>query len=166
MTTTPALWRSPFTLNSTLAGSQNSGVVAATTDNQFFAVWVDAGQVVPGVNEIIGRGFDSQGNPVTGQVVLHDFVIVNEGQPAAVRLPIAGQADGLAVAFTVTSPGANDVWVVRFDANLAGLPGNAILIDTVDNVEDPSITSFATVGPALTPGHVTRRLHPTCFRHS
>jgi hypothetical protein len=42
MTTTPDLWRNPFTDNTSLTGDQTSGVVAATAGNEFFAVWVDA----------------------------------------------------------------------------------------------------------------------------
>jgi hypothetical protein len=39
MTTTPDLGRNPFTDNATTAGLQDSGVVAATSGNQFFAVY-------------------------------------------------------------------------------------------------------------------------------
>src|SRR5262249_42184766 len=87
------------------------------------------------------RKFDSLGNPLTIEQDLH-FFGVPEGEPAAVRLPIAGQADGLAVAFSVTGD-LHDVWLVRFDAAFGGLAGNPIVIDRVDNVDHPSITSFS-----------------------
>src|SRR5262249_28638749 len=141
MTTTPDLWRNPFLDNTTLTGNQDSGVVAPTAGDQFFAVWVDRGVIRPGIDEIIARKFDSLGNPLTIEQDLH-FFGVPEGEPAAVRLPIAGQADGLAVAFSVTGD-LHDVWLVRFDAAFGGLAGNPIVIDRVDNVDHPSITSFS-----------------------
>src|SRR5262249_52379421 len=117
MTTTPDLWRSPFTDNTSLTGQQDSGVVAPTAGDQFFAVWVDRTNFgpFPGTDAIIARKFDSLGNPLTGEVALH-FFGPNEDQPAAVALPIAGQADGLAVALTITSDQLNtfnDVWLLR-----------------------------------------------------
>src|SRR5262245_66629413 len=96
MTTTPGLWRSGVTDNTTLAGAQDSGVVAATIDDQFFAVWVDHGVITPGQDVIIARKFDSLGNPLTGEVNLGATIVGQLSEPAAVRLPIAGQADGLA----------------------------------------------------------------------
>src|SRR5262245_55655834 len=101
MTTTPGLWRPGFTDNTTLTGAQDSGVVAATIDDQFFAVWVDHDNFNGGSDTIVARKFDSLGNPLTGDVNLSSFAGFDLEQPAAVRLPIAGQADGLAVAFTV-----------------------------------------------------------------
>jgi hypothetical protein len=109
MTTTPDLWRSAFVDNQTTAGLQDSGVVAATADDQFFAVWVDR-NLNP--DNIIARKFDGFGNPITGDVNLtsNSFLSFNTDQPAAVRLPIAGQADGLAVAFTYELAG-NPIYI-------------------------------------------------------
>jgi len=101
MTTTPDLWRTPFIDNTSLTGSQNSGVVAPTNADQFFAVWVDLDNFNGGLDSIIARKFDSRGNPITGEVNLIADFPSNLDEPAAVRLPIANQADGLAVAFTV-----------------------------------------------------------------
>src|SRR5215475_4858431 len=114
MTTTPDLWLTPlpFLDNTSLTGDQDSGVVAATADDQFFAVWVDR-NLNP--DNIIARKFDSFGNPITGEVNLtsNSFLFFNTDQPAAVRLPIAGQADGLAVAFTYELPGNPDIYLAR-----------------------------------------------------
>ena len=75
--------------------------VNPTAGNEFFAVWVDRTNFSGGVDSIIARKFDSLGNPLTGQVNLTpQFTGFDLTEPAAVRLPIAGQADGLAVAFT------------------------------------------------------------------
>src|SRR5262249_31555299 len=94
----------------------------------------------------IARKFDSLGNPLTGEVALH-FFGPNEDQPAAVALPIAGQADGLAVALTITSDQLNtfnDVWLLRTNAALVDLAPNPIPIDVgLNNVDHPSITSFS-----------------------
>src|SRR5262249_60903636 len=98
MTTTPDLWRSPFTDNTSLTGQQDSGVVAPTAGDQFFAVWVDRDNFTS--DTIIARKFDALGNPLTAEVVVDPVhAAENLFDPAAVRLPIAGQADGLAVAF-------------------------------------------------------------------
>ena len=159
MTTTPDLWRSAFVDNATTAGAQDSGVVAATADDQFFAVWVDR-NLNP--DNIIARKFDSLGNPITGDVNLtsNSFLFFDTDQPAAVRLPIAGQADGLAVAFTYELSGnrtcrspasgsptgftvSPDLYLVRTDAALNRI-GNFITIDNSTTPTDhPSITSFS-----------------------
>src|SRR5262249_8159667 len=98
MTTTPNLWRA-FTDNATLFGDQESPDVAATAGDQFFAVWVDFTNFNGGLQSIVARKFDSLGNPLTGDVLLDPGFTDETGEAAAVRLPIAGQADGLAVAF-------------------------------------------------------------------
>jgi hypothetical protein len=144
MTTTPDLWPTPllFLDNTSRTGDQDSGVVAATADDQFFAVWVDR-NLNP--DNIIARKFASFANPITGEVNLtsNSFLFFNTDQPAAVRLPIAGQADGLAVAFTYELPGNPDIYLVRTDAALNRI-GNFITIDNSTTPTDhPSITSFA-----------------------
>jgi hypothetical protein len=142
MTTTPDLWRNPFVDNATTAGLQDSGVVAATADDQFFAVWVDR-NLNP--DNIIARKFDSFGNPISGDgnLTSNSFLSFDTDQPAAVRLPIAGQADGLAVAFTYELPGNPDIYLARTDAALNRI-GNFVTIDNSTTPTDhPSITSFA-----------------------
>jgi hypothetical protein len=142
VTTTPDLWRSAFVDNATTAGTQDSGVVAATADDQFFAVWVDR-NLNP--DNIIARKFDSFGNPISGDVNLtsNSFLSFDTDQPAAVRLPISGQADGLAVAFTYELPGNPDIYLVKTDAALNRI-GNFITIDNSTTPTDhPSTTSFA-----------------------
>src|SRR5262245_24838741 len=135
MTTTPDLWRNPFLDNTSLTGGQFSGVVAPTAGDQFFAVWVDETNFLPGA-DIIGRKFDSLGNPLTTEMDI-GFGTFERDQPAAVRLPIAGQADGLAVAFTGHfSP--DSIVVVRTDAALNLIDGQTIAIG-----DHPSITSFS-----------------------
>src|SRR5262245_34631019 len=100
MTTTPNLWRAGFTDTATLPGDQFNPDVAATAGDQFFAVWVDNTNFNSGTDTIVARKFDSNGNPLTGDVPLPLDVFGSPAlEPAAVRLPIAGQADGLAVAF-------------------------------------------------------------------
>src|SRR5262245_22208734 len=142
MTTTPDLWRNPFLDNTSLTGDQDSGVVAPTNANQFFAVWRDS-NLTP--DDIIARKFDSLGNPITPEVNITsgpDFPPFGgeTGEPAAVRLPIAGQADGLAVALTDFS-GTDDIFVVRADANLNFLGFTGIKVGGPD-ASRPSITSF------------------------
>jgi hypothetical protein len=149
MTTTPDLWRNPFLLNQTTAGAQDSGVVAPTADNEFFGVWVDH----PGVDHIFARKFDAFGNPLTNEVDISALVDVNH--PAAVRLPIAGQGDGLAVAFTNEIAGDTDVLLVRTNSALGLLEPFINLGDPPPN-DHPSITSFANGSLVVTfTNHVT-----------
>src|SRR5262249_23033390 len=143
MTTTPGLWRTPFIDNTSTTGAQDSGVVAATANDTFFAVWVDH-NLNP--DDIIARKFDSLGNPLTGEVNLTsspnpDF-IGELSDPAAVRLPIAGQADGLAVAFTEdVLNGDFDIFLERTNSALGNVTFTPIA--NTDLQEDhPSITSF------------------------
>src|SRR5262245_26251701 len=144
MTTTPSLWRSTFQDNLTSPLAQLDGVVAPTSDNQFFAVWEDQGAVTPGQIEIIARKFDSLGNPLTGDVNLTaNFTVFNTEEPAAVRLPIAGQADGLAVAFVHELPGDPDIFVVRTNAALTKLEPFISVNVTPTPTDQPSITSFS-----------------------
>src|SRR5262245_45190070 len=142
MTTTPDLWRNPFIDNTHLTGNQRDGVVAATNGDQFFAVWADFEN---SPDDIIARKFDIVGNPLTGEVNLRPATFTGEFlEPAAVRLPIAGQADGLAVAFADNIGGGDlQIFLVRTDAALIKLE-NVITIDNSGDVTDhPSITSFS-----------------------
>jgi hypothetical protein len=67
MTTTPSLWRGPITDNATDNGlQQDSGVVATTRADTFDAVWRDSGNFNSGHAAIVGRAFDSLGNPTGG----------------------------------------------------------------------------------------------------
>jgi len=146
MTTTPDLWRNPFLDNTSTSGDQDSGVVAPTNANQFFAVWVDHDNFNGGFDSIIARKFDSRGNPITGEVNLGlGFEPKNLDEPAAVRLPIANQADGLAVAFTRHFSAADDdIFLVRFDSTLNSLAPQHITIENSDfKANHPSITSFS-----------------------
>src|SRR5262249_27965826 len=125
MTTTPDLWRNPIIDNTSLTGQQTSGVVAPTASNEFFAVWVDATNFSGGFDSIIARKFDSLGNPLSNEVDLTPIILFNRDQPDAVRLPIAGAADGLAVAFTTEFP-TTFVGVIRTDAALNIIGQNGI----------------------------------------
>jgi hypothetical protein len=154
MTTTPSLWRGPITDNATDNGfQQDSGVVATTSADTFDAVWRDSGNFNSGHSAIVGRAFDSLGNPTGGDVVLNPLnnafgVPFNASQPAATPLPIAGQSNGLAVAFTDNFNNGPDfdVYVVRTNASLSRLE-NPLLIDGSTSVtNDPSVTSFADGG--------------------
>jgi hypothetical protein len=129
---------------------QDSGVVAATLLGDFYPIWRDSGNFNSGHSAIVGRHFDSLGNPVGGDVVLNPLnnafgVPFNASQPATVALPIAGQASGTATAFTdnFNSGPDFDVYVVRTNASLTRLE-NPLLIDGSTSVaNDPSVTSFA-----------------------
>ena len=69
----------------------------------------------------------------------------NASQPATVAMPIAGQADGTATAFTDNFNNGPDfdVYVVRTNASLSRLE-NPLLIDGSTSIaNDPSVTSFA-----------------------
>jgi len=129
---------------------QDSGVVAATPLGDFYAVWRDSGNFNSGHADIVGRHFDTFGNPIGGDVSLLPLnnafgVPFNASQPAAVALPIAGQASGVATAFTDNFNNGPDfdVYVVRTNASLSRL-ANPILIDGSTSVaNDPSMTSFA-----------------------
>ncbi len=154
MTTTPSLWRGPITDNATDNGfQQDSGVVATTGADTFDAVWRDSGNFNSGHSAIVGRAFDTLGNPTGGDVALNPLnnafgVPFNASQPAATALPIAGQNDGLAVAFTDNFNNGPDfdVYVVRTNASLSRLE-NPLLIDGSTSVtNDPSVTSFADGG--------------------
>src|SRR5262249_43059685 len=139
MTTTPDLWRTPFIDNTSLTGNQDNGVVAATNANQFFAVWVDQNLNPDG---IIARKFDSLGDPLTGEVNLPNSNFTGElREPAAVRLPIAGQADGLAVAFTDFAA-YDKIFVIRTNSALTTLE-DFITIENLTPADHPSITSFS-----------------------
>jgi VCBS repeat protein/FG-GAP repeat protein len=129
---------------------QDSGVVAATPVGDFYAVWRDSGNFNSGHADIVGRHFDTFGNPIGNDVSLLPLnnafgVPFNASQPATVALPIAGQADGTATAFTDNFNNGPDfdVYVVRTDASLNRL-ANPLLIDGSTSVaNDPSVTSFA-----------------------
>jgi hypothetical protein len=136
MTTTPDLWRNPFLDNTSLVGNQTSGVVAATANNEFFAVWVDA-NLSP--DHIIARKFDSLGNPLTGEVDLSPLFNFDTHTPAAVRLPIPGAGDGLAVTWEVEG----NIFFRTTDANLANFPALAPTLDDSGTDRNPSITSFS-----------------------
>jgi hypothetical protein len=140
MTTTPDLWRNPFLDNTSLTGAQDSGVVAPTASNTFFAVWVDRTNFNMGVDSIIARKFDSLGNPLTAEIDLTAQALFDRDQPDAVRLPIAGAADGLAVAFTTHFP-TTEVGVFRLDGALNIIGGNGF--GGPGDVDHPSITSFS-----------------------
>src|SRR5262245_20508774 len=143
MTTTPDLWRTPFLDNTSLSGNQDSGVVAATANNTFFAVWVDRTNFNSGIDTIIARSFDSLGNPLTGEVNLVPGSVLDRDEPAAVRLPIAGSNDGLAVAFTVHGGiGGSDIDVVMAGAALNSLFGQ-ITVAAAGDTDQPSITSIS-----------------------
>src|SRR5262245_5561734 len=143
MTTTPSLWRSTFQDNLTSPFAQLDGVVAPTSDNQFFAVWADEGNF--GNNSaIIARKFDSLGNPLTGDVNLTaPFILAVAAEAAAVGLPIAGQSDGLAVAFTWSPPGNRDIFLVRTNATLVPLELFVTIENSFTLADHPSITSFS-----------------------
>src|SRR5262245_2501927 len=141
MTTTPDLWRSGFIDNTTLPGSRDSGVVAATGANQFFAVWVDRDNFNGGIDTIIARNFDSNGNPLTGEVLVTPNIGIDRDDPAVARLPIANQGDGLAVAYT-RHGGTEDVFLHRLNGALTDLNGE-ITIAMAGITDHPSITSFA-----------------------
>jgi hypothetical protein len=146
MTTTPNLWRSGFIDNQNTGGGQFEGVVATTPSNQFFAVWVDDTNFNGGVDTIVARSFNSFGDPLTVDIPLPlGTFIVNAGLPAAVRLPIAGQNDGLAVAFESHFSGTDtDLYLVRRDANLAQLgPPFTVIENSGLNTDHPSIASFS-----------------------
>src|SRR5262249_12689702 len=88
----------------------DSGVVAPTNGNTFFAAWVDH----VGQDDIFARSFNSLGNPLTNEVNLTANFNANVLNPSAVRLPIANQADGLAVAFEdCVSNTDHDIFRVR-----------------------------------------------------
>src|SRR5262245_15759198 len=143
MTTTPDLWRSPFLDNTSLTGNQNQGVVAATAGNEFFAVWVDE-SINP--DDIFARKFDSQGNPLTIPINLTTTVFGGDTfDPAAVRLPIASQGDGLATAFSVDEAGGIgvDVWLIRTNSTLSNFNFTPIAIAPALIEDNPSITPFS-----------------------
>ena len=129
---------------------QDSGVVAATPVGDFYAVWRDSGNFNSGHSDIVGRHFDTFGNPIGGDVSLLPLnnafgVPFNASQPATVALPIAGQASGVATAFTDNFNNGSDfdVYVVRTNASLTRLE-NPLLIDGSTSIaNDPSVTSFA-----------------------
>src|SRR5262245_21945670 len=132
MTTTPDFWRNSFFDNTSTTGDQDSGVVAPTAADNFFAVWVDHTNFNGGLDAIIARKFDTLGNPLTGEVNLTAGFSENALNPAAVRLPIAGQGDGLTVAIeTIVSGTDHDIFLRRTDAGLNNLGLTAINFDTV-----------------------------------
>src|SRR5262249_41663595 len=89
--------------------------------------------------------FDSLGNPLTDEKNITDEFSNDLFNPAAVRLPIAGQADGLAVAFELDDGSHLDdhIFVVRTDAGLSLLEGITIEFDATVFASHPSITSFS-----------------------
>ena len=138
-----------FVDNATLDNQQDSGVVAATAQGDFYAIWRDDKNFNSGHADIVGRRFDTLGNPIGGDVSLLPLnnafgVPFNALQPSTVALPIAGQASGTATAFTDNFNGTDfDVYVVRTNASLARLE-NPLLIDGSTSIaNDPSVTSFA-----------------------
>src|SRR5215471_15029742 len=100
MTTTPDLWRLPFRDNATIPGNQDRADVAPTTGNQFYAVWVDAANFNGGTDTIVLRKFDSNGNPITGDIPLPLGLFNRDADfPSAVALNLPNQGQGVAVVF-------------------------------------------------------------------
>src|SRR5262245_7620615 len=150
MTTTPNLWRPAFRDNATDPNNQFDPQVAATDQNQFFVVWVDQQNFNLGNSAIVARRFDANGNPLNANDVLLGDGFNNIGfelnGPAPVRLPIANQADGLAVAFHLDVPGApglvDIVGLQRFDSTFQVIQTTAISAAATF----PSITSLPNSG--------------------
>jgi len=152
MTTTPAVWRPSFKDNQNDPGQQFNGVVAATLDNTFFGVWNDFATFNGGRPTIVGRAFDALGNPTGGDIAINPltdafgFPFFADTAPAVARLPIAGQADGLAVAFANDfNNGATDfdLYVVRTNSSLTRLEPFILIDGSVAVTNDPSITTFS-----------------------
>ena len=129
---------------------QDSGVVAATPLGDFYAIWRDSGNFNSGHADIVGRHFDAFGNPLGSDVSLLPLnnafgVPFNASQPATVALPISGQADGTATAFTDNFNNGPDfdVYVVRTNASLSRLEAPILIDGSTSVTNDPSVTSFA-----------------------
>jgi hypothetical protein len=155
MTTTPTVWRGNITDNATLTGEQDSGSVAALSDGSYFAVWDDFPNFNTSHFSIVARHFDPLGNPTTGDVALNPLnnsfgVPFNALEPTSTPLPIAGQPEGLAVAFTdnFNNTGDDDIYVIRTNASLVPLEPFVLIDGSVAVTNHPSITSF--VDGALT----------------
>src|SRR5262245_12621886 len=150
MSTNPRLWRGPILDDQTTAGVQDSGVVATTSQDNYFAVWRDASNFNGVHPSIVARHFDTAGNPLTGDMVLNPLDAFMQPfyplDPAATRLAIPGQPDGLAVAFTnnVNNGGTDfDIYVIRTTSNLVPLEVFLPIDITAQVTNNPSITSFS-----------------------
>jgi hypothetical protein len=145
MTTTLSQWRLGIIDNTFLPGQQLDGHVATTLGDQYFVVWTDQSY---SPSNIVARAFDNLGNPLTGEVNLdptNTFSTYNLDQPAVTPLPIAGQADGLAVAFTHEYNNGldGDIWLYRTNANLVKIGTQTVIDASFTPTYNPSITSFS-----------------------
>ena len=139
MTTTPSLWKSPTQANTTGAGNQLDGQIAALNDGGYVVVWTDWSRTYnPAGTAVIGQRYDSSGNKVGGEVKLSGFNSGDQFSPAVTRL----DNGNIAVAFVDQFAGDRDIWVSTFNSSL-----NLVRTDFIDvsanQTFDPSITAFA-----------------------
>ena len=161
MTTTPSLWKSPTQANTTGAGNQLDGQIAALNDGGYVVVWEDQSHVYQATGSaIVGQRYDAAGNKVGGEVNISGFSSGSQTAPAITHLPNGN----VAVAFVDTTAGDQDVWALIYNSSLQLVGHVPIDIDDAIQTFNPSITAFGdgsylvsyTAGPG--PGHLFGRI--------
>ena len=164
MTTTPSLWKSPTQANTTGAGNQLDGQIAALNDGGYVVVWEDQSHVYQATGSaIVGQRYDAAGNKVGGEVNLSAFSSGSQTAPAITHLPNGN----VAVAFVDTNAGDQDVWALIFNSSLQLVGHVPIDIDDAIQTFNPSITAFGDGGYLVSytatpgPGHLFGRIVST-----
>jgi hypothetical protein len=124
---TPSIWKAPFVVNTTTAGNQIGGQVAAISNGSWDAVWVDLS--APGGGDIDGQILAPDGTPIGSQTPL------STGTPVVFTSTVVTRDDKLHVAFAANG----DIFVGHYGTNLA--------LSSVSNVETGALTS---THPAIT----------------
>jgi hypothetical protein len=83
MTTTPHLWKASTQANTTTAGDQVDGQIAALNDGGYVVVWDDKSLAFnPGGDAIVGQRYDAAGNKVSGKIKLSGSITGADSEPA------------------------------------------------------------------------------------
>jgi hypothetical protein len=154
MTTTPSLWKSPTQANTTDAGDQLDGQIAALNDGGYVVVWEDQSHRYQATGSaIVGQRYDAAGNKVGGEVNISGFGVGgSQTAPAITHLPNGN----VAVAFVDTLAGDQDIWVRIFNSSLGVVQNVPIELTNTFQTFNPSITAFGDgsylVSMTATPG--------------
>ncbi len=144
MTTTPTIWKSSTKVNTTEAGTQVHGGLAALLDGGYVVVWTDDSNGVfnPTGDAVVAQRYDVLGQKVGGEVEIHasqsQTVTYNDRDPAVTALPNGN----IAIAFAHDVIGNHHVIVEIRNSSFGLVRTDAIDLSTSIVNREPSITAF------------------------
>jgi FG-GAP-like repeat len=140
---TPAVWKSPYLVNTSTAGDQYDGQVIGALDGSFYSVWMDTNTA-----RIVGRHYDASGAPLGGEIPITSA----GGGGSNPQIAILPNQDILAV-FTYPQGGggsvSGDTYLGTYDANLNFI-GFSSIETTATVSANPDVTGFADNGAFVT----------------